>query len=61
MTEEDVEGFFNGFYDGHLVIANNLDETVRIRDCIKYTDEYQDALHGGLQQHLNSIMIAFGH
>jgi hypothetical protein len=48
MTEEDVEGFFNGFYDGHLVIANNLDETVRIRDCIKYTDEYQDALHGGL-------------
>jgi hypothetical protein len=61
MTEEDVDSFFNGFYDGHLVIAKNLDEQVRINDCIKDTDEYQDALHGGLQQHLNSIMIAFGH
>ena len=61
MTEEDVNSFFNGFYDGHLVIAKDLDEKTKIEDCIKDTDEYQDALHGGLQQHLNSIMIAFGH
>ena len=61
MTEDEVAQFFNGFIDGHKVIATDDDEIHKIRECIKYTDEYQDAIRGGLQQHLNSIMIAFGH